>query len=103
GLVLNTFVAQAFHALPCSPLPIKVFYTSDEEIASPASRELTINMARGAAAVFNAEPGRPNGNVVIERKGAFFMDFEVYGVAAHAGVIVDKGASVIQSLAHKII
>ena len=103
GLVMNTFVARAFKALGCNRLPIRVLYTGDEEIASPASRELTIQMAKGAATVLNAEPGRPTGNVVVERKGAFFIDFEVDGVAAHAGVNHDKGASAIEALAHKII
>ncbi|HLR12476.1 MAG TPA: M20 family metallopeptidase [Burkholderiaceae bacterium] len=103
GLVMNTFIACAFHALQCNQRPIKVFYTSDEEIASPSSRQLTLKMAEGAATVLNAEPGRPNGNVVVERKGAFFIDFEVNGVAAHAGVNHHKGASAIGALAHKVI
>lgn len=103
GLVMNTFVARAFKALGCNHLPIHVLYTGDEEIASPASRELTIEMAKGAATVLNAEPGRPTGNVVVERKGAFFIDFEVDGVSAHAGVNHDQGASAIEALAHKIL
>lgn len=103
GLVMNTFVALAFHSLKSNQLPIRVFYTSDEEIASPASRQLTLKMAEGAATVLNAEPGRPNGNVVVERKGAFFIDFEVDGVAAHAGVNHGKGASAIGALAKKIL
>jgi len=103
GLVMNTFVARAFKALGCNRLPIHVLYTGDEEIASPASRELTIQLAKGAATVLNAEPGRPSGNVVVERKGAFFIDFEVDGVSAHAGVNHDKGASAIEALAHKIL
>lgn len=102
GLVMNTFVARAFKELGCNRLPIRVLYTGDEEIASPASRELTIQMAKGAATVLNAEPGRPTGNVVVERKGAFFIDFEVDGVPAHAGVNHDKGASAIEAMARKV-
>jgi glutamate carboxypeptidase len=60
-------------------------------------------MARGARAVFNAEPGRPTGNVVTGRKGAFFIDFEVRGVAAHAGVNPDKGASAIDAISRKVV
>src|SRR5690606_23485929 len=85
GLVMNAFVARAFAELGGNQAPIRVFFTGDEEIASPASRQFTLEMAKGAAAVLNAEPGRPSGNVVVKRKGAFFIDFEISGVAAHAG------------------
>ena len=103
GLVMNTFVAQAFAETGGHKAPIHVFYTGDEEIASPSSRDLTLKMARGAATVLNAEPGRPSGNVVVTRKGGIFIDFEVDGVAAHAGANHDKGASAIDALARKII
>jgi len=103
GLVMNTFIARACAELGGNTAPIRVLYTGDEEIASPASRHTTMEIARGALAVFNAEPGRPTGNVVTGRKGAMFIDFEVAGVAAHAGVNHDKGASAIEALARKII
>ena len=103
GLVMNAFVARAFHECGGNAAPIRVFFTGDEEIASPSSRHLTIEMAQGAGTVLNAEPGRPTGNVVVERKGAMFIDFEVSGVAAHAGVAHEKGASAIEALARKII
>jgi glutamate carboxypeptidase len=102
GLVMNAFVARAFAELGGNRLPIRLLFTGDEEIASPASRELTQSVARGARAVFNAEPGRPSGNVVTGRKGALFVDFEVQGVAAHAGVSPEKGASAIEALAQKV-
>lgn len=103
GLVMNTFIAQAFAEIGGNTVPIRVFYTGDEEIASPSSRLLTTDIARKALAVFNAEPGRPSGNVVTGRKGALFIDFEVEGVSAHAGVNHEKGASAIEELARKII
>ena len=103
GLVMNTFVAQAFAEVGGNKAPIRVFYTGDEEIASPSSRNLTLDMARGAATVLNAEPGRPTGNVVVARKGGIFIDFEVDGIAAHAGANHDKGASAIDALARKIL
>ncbi|WP_442595112.1 M20 family metallopeptidase [Parapusillimonas sp. JC17] len=103
GLVMNAFVARAFFECGGNVAPIRVFFTGDEEIASPSSRSLTIEMARGAGTVLNAEPGRPTGNVVVERKGAMFVDFEVEGVAAHAGVAHEKGASAIEALARKVV
>lgn len=103
GLVMNAFVARAFAEVAPKALPIRVHFTGDEEIASPSSRSLTLEQARGARAVFNAEPGRPTGNVVTGRKGAFFIDFEVKGVAAHSGVNPYKGASAIEAIARKVV
>jgi glutamate carboxypeptidase len=103
GLVMNAFVARAFAELGGHRHPLQVLFTADEEIASPSSRAITQRAAQGARAVFNAEPGRPTGNVVTGRKGAFFIDFEVRGIAAHAGVNPDKGASAIDALARKVV
>jgi glutamate carboxypeptidase len=102
GLVMNVFVARAYAELGGNAAPIRVLCTGDEEIASPSSRGVTTDIARQALAVFNAEPGRPSGNVVTGRKGALFIDFEVQGVSAHAGVNHEKGASAIEALARKI-
>lgn len=102
GLVMNTFIAKAFAEVAgVGQVPLRLFYSCDEEIASPSSRPLILAAAEGCAAVFNAEPGRPNGNVVTGRKGAFFIDFEVTGVAAHAGGNHAAGASAIGALAAK--
>jgi glutamate carboxypeptidase len=103
GIVMNAFVARAFAEVAPDAAPVRIFFTGDEEIASPGSRNITMEMARGARAVFNAEPGRPSGNVVNGRKGAYFIDFEVRGVAAHSGVNPDKGASAIDALARKVV
>lgn len=103
GLVMNAFIARAFHEIGGNASPIRLLLTGDEEIASPSSRPIIQQMARGAAAVFNAEAGRPNGNVVVARKGALFIDFEVEGIAAHAGINHADGASAIGALASKIL
>ena len=103
GIVMNVFVARMFAQLGLKVPPIHVLCTGDEEVASPASRHITLEKARGARAVFNAEPGRATGNVVTGRKGAFFIDFEVEGVAAHSGVNPYKGASAIEAISRKIV
>lgn len=51
--------------------------------------------------MFNAEPGRVSGNVVTSRKGSMVVEFEVQGVAAHAGINHAAGASAIEALARK--
>lgn len=103
GVVMNIFVATAFHKFGGAPHPIKVLITSDEEIGSPSSRPVIEREGRAARAVFNSEPGRPTGNVVTSRKGGIFMHMAITGKAAHSGANFAAGISAIGELAHKII
>jgi glutamate carboxypeptidase len=102
GLVVNTFVMAALSQLESRKRSIVCLFTSDEEIASPSSLELIKVQASGARAVFNSEPGRPFGNVVVGRKGAKFLRIDVTGKAAHSGSAFSDGASAIGALAKKI-
>lgn len=101
GLVLNVFVAEAFARCGGLQAPLHLFFSCDEEIGSPATRDLITAHARGARAVLNAEPGRVSGNLVTSRKGSMVVEFEVQGVAAHAGINHAAGASAIDALARK--
>jgi glutamate carboxypeptidase len=101
GLVMNTFVLDAFQRFG-APCPMTGLYTADEEIASPSSRPIIEAEAKGARAVFNAEPGRPSGNLVSRRKGAAFIELEVIGRAAHSGAAHAQGISAIEAMARKI-
>ena len=101
GLVMNSFVLAAFARFGAAG-PLVGLYTSDEEIASPSSRALIEQEARRARAVFNAEPGRPSGNVVTGRKGGVFMRMEIQGIPAHSGVNFEQGVSAIEELARKV-
>lgn len=103
GLVMNVFVAEAFARCGGLNAPLQLFFSCDEEIGSPATRERIMAKARGARAVFNAEPGRVSGNLVTSRKGSMAVEFEVEGVAAHAGINHAAGASAIEALARKIL
>jgi glutamate carboxypeptidase len=103
GLVMNAFVAAAFHKFGGAPCPIKLLLTADEEIGSPSSRPVIEREGRAARAVYNSEPGRPSGNVVTGRKGGVFMRFEIAGKAAHSGGNFAQGISAIGELAHKIV
>lgn len=103
GLVMNSFVAAAIAQFGGNDAPVHVYFSCDEEIGSPCCKHEILTVARGALAVFNAEPGRISGNVVVERKGAYRIDFEVSGVAAHAGINPEQGASAIDALAKKIV
>lgn len=101
GLVMNTFVLGALQQFG-APCPLVGLYTADEEIASPSSRPVIEAEAKGARAVFNAEPGRPSGNLVSRRKGAAFIELEVTGRAAHSGAAHAQGVSAIEAMARKI-
>src|SRR5260370_16034400 len=92
GLVMNTFVLEALRRFG-APCPLTALYTSDEEIASPSSRPVIQTEAKEARAVFNAEPGRPSGNLVSRRKGAPFIELEVTGPPAHSGPPHAQGVS----------
>jgi len=105
GLVMNAFLLEAFACHGGARRPLVGLFTSDEEIASPASRPVIEAAASGARAVFNAEPGRaagPGGNVVSGRKGAMFLTVEVTGIPAHSGGAHDKGVSAIEELCRKV-
>lgn len=103
GLVMNAFVLAAYRKFGGLSSPLIGLFTTDEEIGSPQSRSAITAQARGARAVFNAEPARPNGNVVTGRKGGTFLRMRVHGRAAHSGVNFSDGISAIGELAHKII
>jgi len=102
GLVMNCFIAEAFHRFGGHASPIRLLFTSDEEIGSPSSKAVIEAMARGAAVVFNSEPGRVSGNIVTGRKGAWFSSLKVHGIAAHSGAAHQHGASAILALCRKI-
>jgi glutamate carboxypeptidase len=103
GLVMNAFVLEAFARLGGAGRAVVNLVTSDEEIASPASRPVIEAAARGARAVFNAEPGRPSGALVTGRKGALFLTIEVTGRAAHSGGAHERGISAIEELCRKVL
>jgi glutamate carboxypeptidase len=103
GLVLQAFVTVAMNRFAALPIPLTLLTTGDEEISSPWSRPHIEAEAKRALAVFNAEPGRPNGGVVIARKGSVFLNLDVQGRAAHAGVNFFDGASAVSALAHKVL
>ncbi|BDA86551.1 peptidase M20 [Aureimonas sp. SA4125] len=103
GLVIEAFVLAALAATTTPARPVTALFTVDEEIASPLSHLHIHAAARTAAFVLNAEPGRANGNVVIERKGGMFGWLSVTGRASHAGIDFPAGASAITELAHKIV
>jgi glutamate carboxypeptidase len=74
---------------------------SDEEIGSPASRPITEELAKGCAAVFVLEPAQGLAYKTA-RKGTGNWRIDIRGVAAHAGVDFEKGASALREVSRVI-
>jgi glutamate carboxypeptidase len=74
---------------------------SDEEIGSPVSRPITEKLATESAAVLVLEPAQGLAYKTA-RKGTGNWRIHICGVAAHAGVDFEKGASALRELAHVI-
>jgi glutamate carboxypeptidase len=77
---------------------VVLLLNSEEEVGSPISRPITERLAAECAAVYVLEPGQGLAYKTA-RKGTGNWRIEVQGVAAHAGVDFEKGASAIRELA----
>lgn len=80
---------------------IVLLLNSDEEVGSPVSRPITERLAAECAAVFVLEPAQGLAYKTA-RKGTGNWRIEVEGVAAHAGVDFEKGASALRELARVV-
>ncbi len=80
---------------------IVLLLTSDEEVGSPASRLTTERLAAECERVYVLEPAQGLA-CKTARKGVGNWRIEVTGVAAHAGVDFEKGASAVLELARVI-
>jgi glutamate carboxypeptidase len=73
----------------------------DEEVGSEFSRAITERLAQEAAAVFVLEPAQGLAYKTA-RKGTGDWHIDIKGIAAHAGVDFQKGASAIRELARVV-
>ncbi len=103
GIVMNAFILAGIAHTGAQTPQVTGLFTCDEEIGSPLSKDIISEFAKKVRFVFNAEPGRPSGNVVTGRKGGVFMNMEIEGRAAHSGANFAEGISAISELAHKIV
>ncbi|MEG0798252.1 MAG: M20 family metallopeptidase [Acidaminococcaceae bacterium] len=104
GVVAGLFAVKALLATGYNGR-MKVFFCGDEEPGHLETEAAALFMREGKNmdAVFNLEPGRPNGGVTIGRKGVIRPILTVEGVAAHSGNNPEQGISAILELAHKTI
>ena len=80
---------------------IILLLNSDEEIGSPVSRLITEKLAQECREVYVLEPAQVLAYKTA-RKGTGNWRIDIQGVAAHAGVDFEKGASALRELARMI-
>ncbi len=80
---------------------VVLLLNSEEEVGSPVSRPITERVARECAAVYVLEPAQGLAYKTA-RKGTGNWRIDVKGVAAHAGVDFEKGASAVRELARVV-
>ena len=103
GIALGMLAARAVTAVAPLANRLVMLWTADEECGSPTSRSVIEEEARRSRAVFVLEPALVGGGVKTTRKGCGEFHLTVRGVAAHAGVDPDKGASAIHELAAQVV
>ena len=80
---------------------IVLLLNSEEEIGSPVSRPITEKLAAACSAVYVLEPAQGLAYKTA-RKGTGNWRIDMRGVAAHAGVDFEKGASALRELARVV-
>ncbi|HUX27279.1 MAG TPA: M20 family metallopeptidase [Terracidiphilus sp.] len=80
---------------------VVLLLNSDEEVGSPVSRPITERLAAECSAVFVLEPAQGLAYKTA-RKGTGNWRIDIKGIAAHAGVDFEKGASAIRELARVV-
>jgi glutamate carboxypeptidase len=104
GVAVAMLAMRAHAELPdSSPPRVTMLWTTDEEVGSETSRAAIEAAARECAAVLVLEPSLPGGAAKTSRKGCGEFELVVHGIAAHAGLDPDKGASAIHEIAHQIV
>ena len=86
-----------------APLPVTHLFVADEEIGSPTSKDLIVDLGRAAKHVLVTEPAREGGKIVVARKGAVRYEMTTHGEASHAGARHSDGRSAIKEMAHLIL
>ncbi|MDB6180663.1 M20/M25/M40 family metallo-hydrolase [Paracoccus fistulariae] len=86
-----------------TPLPVTFLFTPDEEVGTPATRDLIEDHARGQRAVLVPEPASADGGAVIGRYAIARFDLLTQGRPSHAGWALKDGRSAIAAMARKIL
>src|SRR3954471_19337470 len=103
GIAAAMLALRALAACRRTMPHVVMLWTADEEIGSGSSRAIIEETARTASAVLVLEPSLPGGAAKTSRKGVGEFELVVRGVAAHAGLDPDRGASAVHELARQVL
>jgi len=104
GIAFFLFALRALHELDI-PVERRVILqvNADEEVGSESSRPVTEATGEHSSAVLVLEPGTGlTGKLKTARKGVGAYKVTVHGLASHAGVDFENGASAVVELARQI-
>jgi glutamate carboxypeptidase len=100
--VLALEALRALNVLDLPPNgPVTLLLTCDEESGSKTGRPLVEEEARRTRQALVLEPPAPGGEVKTARKGVGMWTVAAQGIAAHAGLNPEAGASAILELARQ--
>jgi glutamate carboxypeptidase len=105
GIVQMLFALQALKSVRRElSRPVSILLVTDEEVGSESSREITERLARECAAVLVLEPSFGlHGALKTARKGVGDYTVQVQGIASHAGLDFEKGASAVMELSRQLL
>lgn len=101
GIVLSLLTAMALRSIGFAR-PIKLLFTSDEEIGSPVGRRFYPKELIGADFMFNAESGFRD-QLVTGRKSSLIAIYKISGKGAHIGYLQGRPESAIREAALKLL
>ncbi len=82
---------------------IRIVLNDDEEIGSPFTLPTLRELAGGMRFGLVFEPGLADGALVTSQSGVVWLDLEVTGKEAHAGLEPEKGINACVELSHKVV
>ena len=104
GTIIALMALRALQAAGLAPRqPVRLVFTTDEEVGSLVSRDLIETEARRSTLALVLEPAMAGGQLKTFRKGVGEFKIVAQGRSAHAGVDHPKGLNAIAELAHQII
>ena len=102
GVAIALHVLDRLRARSASPR-VTLLLVPDEEVGSSASSDLLIETAKRHDRVLVLEPSAAGGAAKVARKGTGLFRLRFTGVASHAGLDPEKGASALKALAEFVV
>lgn len=102
GLVQSLWTVRAMRELGLATPPLRMLFTGDEEIGSPAARPVIESYALRSAAVIVFEASE-KAAIKTSRKGIGRFTLRVTGRESHAGADYTAGISAVEELSHAVL